>query len=77
MNKQKTFENSLQELEQLVEKLEQGQLPLDESLELYKQGMLSAKHCQQLLDNAKLTLEKLGEEYALTAPDADNSSEQA
>ena len=42
MNDKVSFEASLKELEKLVEKLEQGQLPLDESLQLYEQGMQTA-----------------------------------
>jgi exodeoxyribonuclease VII small subunit len=69
MTKEKSFETSLLELEQLVEKLEQGQLPLDESLHLYEQGMQTAKHCQQQLDQARLVLEKLGQQRAEEASD--------
>jgi len=77
MKKEKSFETSLLELEQLVEKLEQGQLPLDESLHLYEQGMQTAKHCQHQLDQARLVLEKLGQQQADAAGDvsADNAAE--
>ncbi|GAB4118830.1 MAG: exodeoxyribonuclease VII small subunit [Gammaproteobacteria bacterium] len=75
MNKQASFETSLQELEQLVEKLEQGQLPLDESLKLYEQGMETARHCQQQLDQARLVLEKLGQQAALPTSPADEKSD--
>lgn len=75
MNKQASFETSLQELEQLVEKLEQGQLPLDESLKLYEQGMETARHCQHQLDQARLVLEKLGQQAALPTSPADEKSD--
>jgi len=76
MNKQASFETSLQELEQLVEKLEHGQLPLDESLKLYEQGMETARHCQQQLDQARLVLEKLGQQAASSeASAADEKSD--
>ena len=64
MNEKVSFEASLKELEKLVEKLEQGQLPLDESLQLYQQGMQTAQQCQQQLDQARLVLEKLGQQQA-------------
>lgn len=53
------FEKNLSELEKIVRTLENGDLSLDESLDLYKKGVLLAKDCKGALDNAKLEIEKI------------------
>jgi exodeoxyribonuclease VII small subunit len=53
------FEHALGELETLVQKLESGQLSLDESLQEFKKGVELTRHCQQVLDNAQQTVEQL------------------
>jgi len=53
------FEKSLAELEKLVEKLESGDLSLDESLNQFKRGVQLTRECQQVLEQAQLTVEKL------------------
>ena len=54
-----TFEQSLEELENLVDKLERGQLTLDESLETFESGMKLARVCTQKLTKAERKIEKL------------------
>lgn len=49
----KTFEESIAELEEIVEKLESGNVTLDESLELFEQGIKLSKGCQKMLDAAE------------------------
>jgi len=53
------FEKSLEELEALVERLESGELSLDESLRQFKRGVELTRHCQGVLDRAQQTVEKL------------------
>lgn len=53
------FEATLAELEKLVEKLETGDLSLDESLAGFKQGIELTRQCQSVLDNAQQTVEQL------------------
>lgn len=53
------FEHALGELEGLVQRLESGQLSLDESLQEFKKGVELTQHCQQVLDNAQQTVEQL------------------
>lgn len=49
----KTFESSMMELEEVVAKLEAGDVTLDESLKLFEQGIKLAKSCQKKLDEAE------------------------
>ncbi|MFT5140282.1 MAG: exodeoxyribonuclease VII small subunit [Rhodothermales bacterium] len=53
------FEKSLAELEALVEKLESGELALDESLEKFKRGVELTRQCQAILSKAQQSVEKL------------------
>ena len=53
------FEKSLAELEALVEKLESGELALDESLEKFKRGVELTRQCQAVLSKAQQSVEKL------------------
>ncbi|WP_122645345.1 exodeoxyribonuclease VII small subunit [Enterococcus mediterraneensis] len=54
-----TFEESLQELEQIVTKLEQGDVPLEEALQSFQKGMILSKQCQDTLTKAEKTLTKM------------------
>lgn len=47
------FEKSLAELEQLVEKLERGEQPLEESLRLFERGVQLTRECQKALTDAQ------------------------
>lgn len=58
-SKEPSFEELYTELEAAVEKLEQGNLTLDESLTLYERGMLLAKQCGELLDRAQVRIQEL------------------
>jgi exodeoxyribonuclease VII small subunit len=51
--KKQTFESQLQSLENIVENLEQGELPLEESLTQFEQGVKLTRECQSLLDKAQ------------------------
>lgn len=57
-----SFENALEKLEGLVEKLEKGNLTLDESLETFEQGMKFARVCSQKLSKAESRIEQLVQE---------------
>jgi len=54
-----TFEASLQELEQIVTRLEQGDVPLEEALTAFQKGMELSKQCRDTLANAEQTLTKM------------------
>ena len=60
MNKKNaTFEESMARLEQIVRSLEQGNVPLEESLKLFQEGTELVRSCGKLLDDAKLQIEKV------------------
>ena len=48
-----SFEESLKKLETIVEKLEQGDLPLEESLKLFEEGVGLSAICKKELDDAE------------------------
>ena len=50
----RTFEASLEALEQIVRQLEDGDLPLEKSLELFEQGIRLSRECQERLSQAEL-----------------------
>ena len=54
-----SFEETVQELEQIIARLEQGELNLDESLTLYEQGIALTRQRSQQLESAQLKLEEL------------------
>lgn len=56
---EKTFEASLAELEDIVTKLEDGDLPLEASLELFEKGIKLSRECRERLANAERRIEVL------------------
>jgi exodeoxyribonuclease VII small subunit len=55
----RTFETSLEALEQIVRQLENGDLPLEKSLELFEQGIRLSRECQERLSQAERRIEIL------------------
>lgn len=53
------FEQSLQELEDLVRRMEQGELKLEESLEAFTRGVELTKQCREALEAARLRVSQL------------------
>ena len=58
-SKPKAFESSLEELERIVRELEQGELTLEKSLELFEQGVKLSRECQDRLNQAERRIEML------------------
>lgn len=54
-----SFEDALRALEDIVRKLEGGEVPLDSSIELYERGEKLRQHCQARLDAAQLKIEQI------------------
>jgi len=68
MGKEKSFEEALKRLEEIVQKLEGGDLSLDESLSLFEEGISLSRFCTKKLAQAEKKVEKLlklGEEFKL------------
>lgn len=57
-----SFEAAYAELEQIIQQLDAGSLPLDESVRLYERGRALTDYCQNLLDTAELRVSKLTDE---------------
>ena len=74
-----TFEATLSELEQLVARMEGGQVSLDESLRLYERGTFLIRHCQERLDKAEEQIEQLtrGKDGRLAAEAASDSDQDS
>ena len=54
-----SFEDALKALEDVVRKLETGEVPLDESIGLYERGEALRQHCQARLNAAQARIEKI------------------
>ena len=57
--KKEKFEQALQKLEAIVAKMEEGDLPLEEALKAFEEGVRLAKFCTSKLDEAERKVEKL------------------
>lgn len=78
--KESDFERSLAELESLVERLERGDLPLDEALKTFERGIQLTRHCQTALKSAQQKVEILMKRSGanvtepFTPPDEDSAT---
>lgn len=52
----KDFESAMTQLEDIVQQLEKGDLPLESALEKYKEGIALTQYCTQALDKAEKTV---------------------
>ena len=59
MSKPKDFETALQRLEEIVKKLDSGDLPLASLLEVYEEGVTLSRFCQTKLEEAERKIEIL------------------
>jgi exodeoxyribonuclease VII small subunit len=55
------FDKAMAEFKAVVEKLEQGNLPLEESIALFEQGVLLQRRCERMLNEAELRFQRLVE----------------
>ncbi len=66
-----SFEDALQELEKIVEKLDSGRVDLDQSIDIYTRGSLLKQHCEEKLRSAQDRVEKIvSQNGSLTAEPA-------
>jgi exodeoxyribonuclease VII small subunit len=61
-----SYEEALTELESVVESLEDGQNPLEESMKLFERGQALVTHCSALLESAQLKVQKLAGESVVS-----------
>lgn len=54
-----SFEENMQRLEQIVRAMERGDVPLEESLKLFREGTELVQNCGKLLDEAELQVKKI------------------
>ena len=59
--KEKTFEENLAQLEELVKKLEAGNLDLEESLKIYEDAIVLRERCRKFLEESERKVQKLME----------------
>ena len=69
--KNKSFEQNMVRLEQIVRAMERGDVPLEESLKLFQEGTKLVHSCNKLLDEAQLQAKKI-----MTAPDGSPVEEE-
>lgn len=69
--KNKSFEQNMTRLEQIVRTMERGDVALEESLKLFQEGTELVHSCNKLLDEAQLQIKKI-----MTAPDGNPLEEE-
>lgn len=71
-----SFERALEEFEQLVARMEEGNLSLEESLKAYERGMTLSRQCQAALEDAQQRVQTIGERQTSTgATEPDNDDD--
>ena len=58
------FEQAIGELTKLVGSIEQGDIPLENSIKQYEKGMSLIKHCRQILKSAEERIKKISEQHS-------------
>lgn len=59
LEKDLPFETALEQLEEIVRRLEKGDVPLDESVAIYERGELLKRHCEALLQRAEARIQTI------------------
>lgn len=59
MDKEKTFDEAMKELETIVQKLEQGDVPLEEALDQFQEGIKLSRYCKSIVEDAEKTVTKM------------------
>lgn len=61
MSQSQSFEKKLEQLSSVIEKMEQTDVGLEESLKLYENGIKLTRECQKIISDAELKIEQLME----------------
>jgi exodeoxyribonuclease VII small subunit len=73
MTKPIHFEKAMTDLQSIVQQLEKGELPLEDSLKQFEQGITLAKHCQDILNQAEQKIEQIS---SSKTPTHENASDE-
>jgi len=77
MNKKKTdFESSMKRLEEIVTRLENENVPLEESISLYEEGVKIGKRCREILDRADRKIQELSEKGESRGQESEENEKQ-
>jgi exodeoxyribonuclease VII small subunit len=71
-----SFEEAIKELTEIVGRIEQGQIPLQDSLQQYEKGMGLIKHCRTILQEAEKRIEKISEAKPQEEPETQQQENQ-
>jgi exodeoxyribonuclease VII small subunit len=71
-----SFEQAIDQLNQIVSKIEQGQVPLQESLEQYEKGMKLIQYCRGILQDAEKRIEEIATGGEQKSSDLQNAEEK-
>ena len=71
-----SFEKNLHRLEQIVETLEQGEVPLEESLKMYEEGVVLSRKCMEILSQAEKRLKTLSRDVVGNVIPDDESTQR-
>ena len=78
-SKKKSFEKTLARLEEIAEQLEAGELSLEESLKIFREGIELSRWCSQMLNQAEADIKKLvkleGKKFRLETLDLKGENE--
>jgi exodeoxyribonuclease VII small subunit len=64
-----SFEDAFDELQRIVDKLEAGELTLEQSVDLFERGRKLSAHCQSVLDKAELRISQINDDGSTEALD--------
>lgn len=73
--KELSFEEAIRALTEIVEKIETGQVPLQESLQQYEKGMALIGQCRRILENAEKRIEEIEAKHSSAGEDRNNEEE--
>lgn len=65
-NTEINFEEAMAEIKEIVDAIEGGELPLNESMQKYERGLQLIKQCQSILENANQRIERIKQQTAPT-----------
>ena len=68
-----SFEEAIKELTSIVGKIEQGEIPLQDSLTQYERGMSLIQHCQAILKKAEKRIEKISQPEAKSQQETEDT----